>query len=304
MNFRGKEMENKKIITVTILIFSLLISSNVKSPTAEGVMPNYQKELELLDKKLVYWPCKGSMNDNCENYLIRFEGLEPFANELKNFLKRNKHRDLKYSLEKVAIGTVGTSGIGAGLYFAPIKVSIATMAIGTAFPLVCAVRNEIIEPSGEAVGIIVSSGLLIGIKAFIVSFLAKQIIKVKNWLSKDIPIVNVDKGLVGNALNILCGDKTKKNYNEGLLEGFRRLIFGDIPEEVLYQKDSRKKVYNQVLSDLNIQIKNRNFKNKNAVYVFFNITDCNEPKSVVRFIKTAIDLDYSKFPEDYFKNLD
>ena len=30
-----------------------------------------------------------------------------------------------------------------------------------------------------------------------------------------------NKGLGGNTLNILCGDKTKKNYNDGMLEGFR-----------------------------------------------------------------------------------
>ena len=295
-------MKNKKTIIATILAFSLLISSSVKCLATENIMPNYQEEIELLDKKLVYRPCKGGKNDDCERYLMRFEGVEPFADELKKFIKKNKYSNLKYNLEKAAIGAVGVSGIGAGLYFAPIGTSIATVAMGTALPLVCAVRNEIIEPSGAAVAIMVTPGLLTGIKIAVTAFLVKQIKKMINWISGDKPIGNADRGLVGNALNILCGDKTKKNYNEGILEGFRRLIFGDIPEEALL-KTTREKVYNQILNDLKSQIKNKNFKNKDAVRVFINITDINEPKSIVRFIKTAIDLDYSKLPEDYFENL-
>lgn len=296
-------MKNKKTIIAIILTFSLLISSTIKSLAAESFMPNYQEEFELLDKKLVYRPCKGDKNDDCEKYLIRFEGVEPFADELKKFIKKNKYSNLKYNLEKTAIGTVGVSGIGAGLYFAPIGTSIATVAMGTALPLICAVRNEIIEPSGEAVAIMVTPGLLTGIKIAVTAFLAKQIKKMINWISGDKPIANVDRGLVGNTLNILCGDKTKKDNNEGLLEGFRRLIFGDIPDQVLAQV-ARKKVYSQILNDLKSQIKNRNFKNKDAVRVFINITDYNDPKSVVRFIKTAIGLDYSKLPEKYFENID
>ena len=285
------------------MAFSLLMNLSVKCLANESIMPNHQEELELLDKKLVYWPCKGSINDNCENYLLRFEGVEPFANELKKFIKKNKYGNLKYTLEKAAIGTFGTSGIGAGLYFFPIKTSIATVATGVALPLVCAVRNEIIEPSGEAIGVIVAPGLTSAIKACVVPFLAKQIKKIINWISGNKPIDNADKGLVGNTLNILCGDKTKNNYNEGILEGFRRLIFGDIPEEVL-SKAAMEKVYNQILNDLKSQIKNRNFKNKDAVLVFINTTDYNEPKSAVRFIKTAINLAYSRLPDDYFENLD
>lgn len=296
-------MKNKKLIVSVILTFSLLISFSLKGLSTEGFMPTYQEELELLDKKLIYRPCRGSKNDDCEKYLIRFEGIEPFTDELKKFINKSDYSNLKYTLEKAAIGTLGASGIGAGLYFIPVKTSIATVATGVALPLVCAIRNEIIEPSGEAIGVIVAPGLLSGIKACIVPFLAKQIIKIKNLFFGDTQVVNADKGLVGNTLNILCGDKTKKNYNDGMLEGFRRLIFGDIPEEVLSQV-TRKKVYNQILNDLRSQIKNRNFKNKDAVHIFINITDCNNPKNVVRFIKTAMDLDYSKLPEDYFENLD
>lgn len=81
-------MKKIKSITSVILTFSLLIGFSLKGLVTEGFVPTYQEEFELLDKKLVYRPCKGSKNDVCEKYLIRFEGVEPFANELKRFIKK------------------------------------------------------------------------------------------------------------------------------------------------------------------------------------------------------------------------
>ncbi len=63
---------------------------SVKCLTSEGIMPTHQEEFELFDKKLVYRPCKENVNDNCEKYLLRFEEIDLFANELKNFLKENQ----------------------------------------------------------------------------------------------------------------------------------------------------------------------------------------------------------------------
>ncbi len=152
-------------------------------------------------------------------------------------------------------------------------------------PAVCTVHNELIEPAGETV-----------------SMVTKIFIKLRNWLSGNKPITNADKGMVGNALDVLCGDKTKENHNYGLLEGFRKLFFGETSEEVLRQ-NKKKEVYGKVLNDLYEKIDNKEFENNNVLVISTDFTNPNKSESVVHFSKTLMNLKYPQPVEEYFKDI-
>ncbi len=237
-------MKIKKILTTifTISFITLFLRSSVCS--ALDMEHDETEEIYLQDNALLYAPCFGHKNDECEKYLVRYDAVEPIIEHFKKLIGENtNHVKAKNRLATIGIGTLGLIGTGAGFYYKPLVTFAVDVGSLIALPTVCTVHNELIEPVGETV-----------------SMVTKIFIKLRNWLSGNKPITNADKGMVGNALDVLCGDKTKENHNYGLLEGFRKLIFGETSKEVLKQ-NKKKEVYSKVLDDLYEKIDNKEFEN-------------------------------------------
>ena len=301
---RGK-MKIKRIVSLLVSLNSAFTMSifTVSKCSALDMTHDYYEELELLENKLVYKPCWGHEEDECEKYLFRYEQVPALIERLKELIKENNYKNTKEVVQKIGIGATGLAGAGLGLYFCPLPTIAATMIATLGLSTTCAVHKEIIEPSHEAVAIMVTPGLLTGIKIAVTAFLAKQIKKMINWISGDKPKSNVDRGLVGNALNVLCGDATKENQNYGVLEGIRVLTFGNVTNKSNVKKIKKHELYSRLLKDLYAQIKNGDFKGNDIIVLSTDFTDLDNVKGAVGFSKTNIDLNYNELLEKYFKNI-
>lgn len=297
-------MKAKRIMSLLVslsFIFTMPIFT-VSKCSALDMTHDYYEELELLENKLVYKPCWGHEEDECEKYLFRYEQAPVLIERFKELIKENNYKNTKEVVQKIGIGATGLASAGIGLYFCPLPTIAATMITMLGLSMTCAVHKEIIEPSGEAIGIIVAPGKK-GAIACAVSFLAKQVIKLKNWIFGDKPIVNADRGLVGNTLNVLCGDATKENQNYGVLEGIRALTFGNITNKSDLKKIKKHELYSRLLKDLYAQIKNGDFKGNDIIVLSTDFTDLDNVKGAIGFSKTNIDLNYDEPLEKYFKNI-
>lgn len=297
-------MKVKRIMSLLVslsFIFTMPILT-VSKCSALDMTHDYYEELELLENKLVYKPCWGQEEDECEKYLFRYEQVPVLIERFKELIKKNNYKNTKEAVQKIGIGATGLAGVGIGLYFCPLSTIAAAMITTLGLSTTCAVHKEIIEPSGEAIGIIVAPGKK-GAIACAVSFLAKQVIKLKNWVFGDKPIVNADRGLVGNTLNVLCGDATKENQNYGVLEGIRALTFGNITNKSDLKKIKKHELYSRLLKDLYAQIKNGDFKGNDIIVLSTDFTDLDNVKGAIGFSKTNIDLNYDEPLEKYFKNI-
>lgn len=297
-------MKTKRIISLLVsLSFSFTMPIfTVSKCSALDTTHDYYEELGLLENKLVYKPCWGYEEDECEKYLFRYDQVHALIERFKELLKENNYKNTKEIVQKIGIGATGLASAGIGFYFCPIPTIAATIITTLGFSTTCAVHKKIIEQSGEAIAIIALPGLS-GIKACIVAFLAKQAIKLKNWVIGDKPIGNVDRGLVGNTLNILCGDATKENQNYGVLEGIRRLTFGNVTNKSDLKKIKKHELYSKLLKDLYAQIKNGDFKGNDIIVLSTDFTDLDNVKGAIVFSKTNIDLNYDEPLEKYFKNI-
>ena len=263
---------------------------------------DYYEECKLLNNKMVYLICKGHEDDECEKYLFRYEQAPVIIERLKELIKENNYKNTKEVVQKIGIGVTGLAGTGLGFYFFPLSTIAVTMIATLGLSTTCAVHKEIIEPSGEAIGIIIAPGKK-GFTAYAVSFLAKQIIKFKNWVSGDATAVNTDKGLVGNVLNILCGDATKENQNYGVIEGIRLLTFGNITNKSDLKKIKKHELYSRLLKDFYAQIKNGDFKDNNIIVLSTDFTDLDNVQGKIKFSKTKKKIKYNKPLETYFEGI-
>ena len=297
-------MKTKRMISLLVsisFIFTMPIFT-VSKCSALDMTHDYYEERKLLSNRMVYLTCKGHEDDECEKYLFRYEQVPALIKRFKELIKENNYKNTKEVVQKIGIGATGLAGAGLGLYFCPLPTIAATMITALGLSMTCAVHKEIIESSGEAIGIIVAPGKK-GAIACAVSFLAKQVIKLKNWVFGDKPIVNADRGLVGNTLNILCGDATKENQNYGMLEGIRTLTFGNITNKSDLKKIKKHELYSRLLKDLYAQIKNGDFKGNDIIVLSTDFTDLDNVKGAIGFSKTNIDLNYDEPLEKYFKNI-
>ena len=298
-------MKAKRIMSLLVslsFIFTMPIFT-VSKCSALDMTHDYYEELELLENKLVYKPCWGHEEDECEKYLFRYEQAPALIERFKELIKENNYKNTKEVVQKIGIGATGLAGAGLGLYFCPLPTIAATMTTMLGLSTTCAVHKEIIEPSHEAIAIMVTPGVLTGIKIAVTAFLAKQIKKMINWISGDKPIGNADRGLVGNTLNILCGDATKENQNYGMLEGIRTLTFGNITNKSDLKKIKKHELYSRLLKDLYAQIKNGDFKGNDIIVLSTDFTDLDNVKGAIGFSKTNIDLNYDEPVKNYFKNI-
>lgn len=298
-------MKTKRIMSLLVsisFIFAMPMFT-MSNCSALDMTHDYYEERKLLNNRMVYLTCKGHENDECEKYLFRYEQAPALIERFKELIKENNYKNTKEVVQKIGIGATGLAGAGLGLYFCPLPTIAATMITMLGLSTTCAVHKEIIEPSHEAIAIMVTPGLLTGIKIAVTAFLAKQIKKMINWISGDKPIGNADRGLVGNTLNILCGDATKENQNYGMLEGIRTLTFGNITNKSDLKKIKKHELYSRLLKDLYAQIKNGDFKDNNIIVLSTDLTDLDNVQGKIKFSKTKKNIKYNEPLETYFEGI-
>ena len=298
-------MKTKRIMSLLVsisFIFAMPMFT-MSNCSALDMTHDYYEERKLLNNRMVYLTCKGHENDECEKYLFRYEQAPALIERFKELIKENNYKNTKEVVQKIGIGATGLAGAGLGLYFCPLPTIAATMITMLGLSTTCAVHKEIIEPSHEAIAIMVTPGVLTGIKIAVTAFLAKQIKKMINWISGDKPIGNADRGLVGNTLNILCGDATKENQNYGMLEGIRTLTFGNITNKSDLKKIKKHELYSRLLKDLYAQIKNGDFKDNNIIVLSTDLTDLDNVQGKIKFSKTKKNIKYNEPLETYFEGI-
>lgn len=218
--------------------------------------------------------------------MVRYEVVNSVIEQLKNLVEENSDSsDKKAILQKLGIGITGAVGTGVGLYFSPIRASLTLLSMGTAFGSLCVAHRGFFGPIKE-----------------IVELFTRPLLRLKRWLFKEQTINNSEKGIIGNTLDILCGDEHKENYNYGLLEGIRLLIFGE-PSKEPVEKCKKKEIYSRVLKDLFRKINNRYYEGNNMIIISMDFTDLTNVSSIVSFDKTQINLNYEKPLEEYFKDI-
>lgn len=267
------------VILLTIIFVSGILKTNCEALDMEST---YYEEIELLENDLVYRKCS-DVEDGCKKYLIRYDAVKSIVEQLEKLINDNKNNvKLKILLQKIGIGSIGAIGTSLGFYLVPFKTLILFASSGVIFPVVCTINNDIIKPTGETIG-----------------YFTKAIIKIKRWFIGDKIVKREDKGAIGNAIDILCGDKTVENQNYGVLENFRKLIFGELAETE--QKQIKKyEVYSGLLKNLYEQIKNHNYEDNDVIVVSTDFTNLTDAKAMVKFAKTRIGLKYKKPVEKYF----
>lgn len=284
-------MKKFKVI-INAVCFLTLISS-ISNCFALDKSINYHEEKALIrsTEPIVY----ENMGNNCEKYLIKYDGIDFFINQLEKLSVEKFDTDnLKIISEKIGIGITGLSALGLGIYFIPTTTVLTTLGLSVGFPIVCTAYKEIMDPTIKVVSFI---------PRVIIDLTKKTLLKFFNYKIGDDNknIIDKDKGLFGNAFDIMCGDSTKNNTNVGLLEGTRKLIFGDPSSEIQnYNKEA--KVYKNILDNLRTQIKERKFENNNFLLVSTDFSNPNDMKAYLKFCCSVLDLNYPNKTEDYFKN--
>ena len=158
--------------------------------------------------------------------MIKYDGINSLISQLEKLSAEKFDTDsLKVISEKIGIGVTGLSALGLGIYFIPVTTVLSTLGLSGGFQTVCTAYKEIIDPSIKVVGFI---------PRVIIDLTKKALLKFFNYKIGDDNknIIDKDKGLSGNAFAIICGDDTKSNTNIGLLEGIRKLLFGDPSSEI------------------------------------------------------------------------
>jgi len=247
------------------------------------------------DKPIVYIDEKTSDCEKCEKYLIKYDGINSLISQLEKLTVEKFDTDnLKIMSEKIGISITGLSALGLGIYFIPVTTVLTTLGLSVGFPTVCTAYKEIMDPTIKVAGFV---------PRVIIDLTKKALLKFFNYKIGDDNknIVDKDRGLFGNAFDIMCGDSTKSNTNLGLLEGTRKLIFGDSSSEIQnYNKEA--KIYKNILDNLQTQIKERKFENNNFLLLSTDFTDPDDMQYCLKFKRTFRRIDYPNKTEDYFKN--
>lgn len=283
----------KKFKFIINAVCFLTLISNISNCFALDKSINYHEEKALIrSTEPIIYENKGN---NCEKYLIKYDGIDFFINQLeKKSVEKFDTDNLKEISEKIGIGVTTLSSLGLGLYFIPTTTVLTTLGLSVGFPVVCTAYKEIIDPTIKIGGFIPRA---------IIDLTKKALLKFFNFKIGDDNknIIDKDKGLSGNAFAIICGDDAKNNTNIGLLEGTRKLLFGD-PSLEIQNYNNGAKAYKNLLHNLRAQIKERKFENNNFLLVSTDFSNPNDMKAYLKFCRSVLDLNYPNKTEDYFKD--
>jgi len=292
-----EKIKMKQFKAIINVVCFLLFVSNCSNCLALDTSVKDHEEIALFrsDKPIVYIDEKTSDCEKCEKYLIKYDGINSLISQLEKLTVEKFDTDnLKIMSEKIGISITGLSALGLGIYFIPVTTVLTTLGLSVGFPTVCTAYKEIMDPTIKVAGFV---------PRVIIDLTKKALLKFFNYKIGDDNknIVDKDRGLFGNAFDIMCGDSTKSNTNLGLLEGTRKLIFGDSSSEIQnYNKEA--KIYKNILDNLQTQIKERKFENNNFLLLSTDFTDPDDMQYCLKFKRTFRRIDYPNKTEDYFKN--
>lgn len=283
-------MKNFKI-SITVIILFCFIFINSTNCLACDITHDDNEEYNLYYENLFESPCQDSKygNANCTKYLIRYDGLTPKIEKISEVVGEIDSIYKTEALEKAGIVTTSMAVLGTGIYFAPITTVLTALGVSLGLPVVCVAYNGIVKPTDKVLG-----------------FIFKPIIKMVEYFTGGSTDPDPNIGAIGNAIITMCGDSSRPNSNEGLLEGIRKLIFGKTD----IKKSSEQIVYKELLDEFYRQVKKRkfdekNFEGKSNNFLIFCIdsTDVNNIKHKLKFDRTHLNIgDYPNKTEDYFKD--
>ena len=273
-----------KKLLFALIIFSLNLTFVPLTTFAEFDMEhNCIEDAELRVNIWYVGPCKNN-KATCIKNLIRYESateFEKFLKKLEETVEDEKEESFwLLLLEKLGIG----AGLGASIYFSPLKSVLYAMGILTLGNAACEVNDNVIEPTGKFLG-----------------FFTKGFIKLKNWILRQKELEKPDKGMFGNAAETLFGDKSKENQNKGLLEYIREFIFGDRIVTVL-TKEKKKAFVNGIRKELCQQVKDKKWINNKMLLLSIDI----DPKVMqfgLKFDNVSFPLKYKEPLKNYFKKI-
>lgn len=284
-------MEVKKLLSaVLVSLFCWINCISIVSYAATDLTHTFVDERGLQENTWLNLKCI-SKNEGCKKYLIRYEDAKKLEKILKSLIKDNKSKkDTIKNLQKAGILVTGLAGGTASIYFAPLTTLKILTIGGLSAPTMCSVYNGVIDPAVEVIG-----------------FIPQMIVKALNWLKSKItadhPVNYKPKGSIGNTMDTLCGDKSKENFNDGVLEGLRRIIFGDIESlNITSITDEKRRTLTGALNDFYNQIKNKKYTNNDIIVLSTNFAP-GHTDAKIKFDKTWVKLKYEKPVDEYFKKI-
>lgn len=284
-------MNVKKLRSVLVSLFCCINCMSILSYAEIDLTHTFVDERGLQENTWINLECIGK-NEGCKKYLIRYEEAKKLEGIFKSLIKDSKsNKDTIKNLQKAGILVMGLAGGSASIYFAPLTTLGILTVGGVAAPTMCSVYNGVIDPTVEVIG-----------------FVPQMIFKAINWLKSKITgrqaaIFYKPKGIIGNTMDTLCGDKSKENFNEGVLEGLRRIIFGDIEfPNITSITDEKRRTLTDALNDFYNQIKNKKYKNNDIIILSTNFVP-GHTNAKIKFDKTWVKLKYEKPVDEYFKKI-
>lgn len=284
------KMKVKKLLSVLVSLFCCINCMNMVSYAKIDLTHTFVDERGLQENTWINLKCI-SKNEGCKKYLIRYEDAKKLEEIFKSLIKDNKsNKDTIKNLQKAGILVTGLAGGTVSIYFAPLTTLKILTIGGLSAPTMCSVYNGVIDPTVEVIGVV-----------------PQTLVKVINWVKSKItgeqPVNYKPKGIIGNTMDTLCGDKSKENFNEGLLEGLRRIIFGDIESpNITSITDEKRRTLTGALNDFYNQIKNKKYKDNDIIVLSTNFAP-GHTDAKIKFDKTWVKLKYEKPVDEYFKKI-
>ena len=282
-------MNCKKMITTLTSLFICINSINFTTFAEIDLTHTFVEERGLQENTWINLNCKSS-SPACKKYLIRYEDAEKLEKILKELIKENKtNDDLIKILQKSGILIISLVGIGTGFYLAPWTTFAITSTATLTEPIICKVYKGVVDPTMDIVG-------------FIPKLLVKVAICIKNWWYKNKSINEPSKGFVGNAMDTMCGDRMRENFNDGVLEGTRKLIFGEINSTDVSIKNEKRATLISAINMFYNQINNKHWKGNDVIVLSTDFTP-GKSEVKIKFDKTWASIKYEILLEEYFKNI-
>lgn len=285
------KMKVKKLLSVLVSLFCCINCMSIVSYAEIDLTHTFVDERGLQENTWINLKCI-SKNEGCKKYLIRYEDAKKLEEIFKSLIKDNKsNKDTIKNLQKAGILVTGLAGGAASIYFAPLTTLGILTVGGVSAPTMCNVYNGVIDPTVEVIGVV-----------------PQMFVKAINWLKSKITgeppaVFYKPKGIIGNTMDTLCGDKSKENFNEGVLEGLRRIIFGDIESpNITSITDEKRRTLTGALNDFYNQVKNKKYKNNDIIVLSTNFAP-GHTDAKIKFDKTWVKLKYEKSVDEYFKKI-
>jgi hypothetical protein len=103
-------------------------------------------------------------------------------------------------------------------------------------------------------------------------------------------------------MDTMCGDRMRENFNDGVLEGTRKLIFGEINSTDVSIKNEKRATLISAINMFYNQINNKHWKGNDVIVLSTDFTP-GKSEVKIKFDKTWASIKYENLLEEYFKNI-